>query len=77
MFTCCCPLKTTFKLTQTNITHVVLRLSAEKDSEVTFDEVVTARKQRSQQYKRQQCHGRITKNFRDLNIGGFQQKKLK
>ena len=31
-----------------------LRLSAEKDSEVTFDEVVTARKERSQQYKRKQ-----------------------
>jgi hypothetical protein len=34
-----------------------LRLSAEKDSEVTFDEVVTARKERSQQYKRKQPLG--------------------
>lgn len=31
---------------------------AENDGEVTFDEVVTARKQRSQQYKRRQRLGR-------------------
>eukprot|EP00438_Fugacium_kawagutii_P005989 Skav211626 [mRNA] locus=scaffold1088:151939:152514:+ [translate_table: standard] len=36
---------------------VAPRLSAEKDSEVTFDEVVTARKERSQQYKRKQLLG--------------------
>eukprot|EP00434_Breviolum_minutum_P027853 symbB.v1.2.024639.t1/scaffold2349.1/size81648/3 len=47
---------------------MVQELSAEKDSEVTFDEVVTARKQRSQQYKRQQMRFLLLPGSRELNF---------
>lgn len=48
--------------------EVLVQELAENDGEVTFDEVVTARKQRSQQYKRRQMRYLLLPGSSELNL---------